>query len=115
MRKYAFLKQPVPCGPRDLIYKIMLYQTPKDGVFLFQYCSPDAVCCSYDQYYHDAADVYADWNDEIDERGWIEIDDPLPFCQHDAFIPLRVKGRENGQPQWDQLETLRDGEWIPYP
>jgi hypothetical protein len=31
----------------------------------------------------DIEDVYEDWNDEID--------DPLPDCQHDALIPLRVK------------------------
>ena len=114
MRKYAFLKNPMKCNKSDYIYKIMLYQTQNEGVFLFQYCSLDAIQCSFDQYYNDLEDIYDDWNDEIDERGWIEINDPLPFCQHDAFIPIRVKGRDIGKPEWGKLETLVDGEWVEY-
>ena len=30
-------------------------------------------------------DIYEEWNDLIDEHGWIDIEDPLPDCQHDAF------------------------------
>lgn len=75
MRKYAYLKKPVKCSSRDYIYKIMLYEY-KQGVYLFEYCSPDAVRCSYDQWYADVQDVYDDWNDEIDENGWIDIDNP---------------------------------------
>ena len=74
----------------------------------------DAVQCSYDAWYPDVESVYEDWNDEIDERGWIDIDDPLPDCQHDAFLPIRVKGREIGKPQWGQLEILKDGQWVDY-
>ena len=59
-------------------------------------------------------DVYEDWNDKIDERGWIDIDGPLPNCQHDAFIPIRVKGRDTGNPEWGNLEALVDGEWVEY-
>lgn len=83
MRRYAYLKEPIKCNKKDSIYKIMLYQY-KDGVFLFEYCSPDAVRCSYDCWYPDIESVYEDWNDEIDERGWIDICEPLPDC-HDAF------------------------------
>lgn len=75
MRKYAYLKKPVKCNSRDYIYKIMLCEY-KQGVYLFEYCSPDAVHCSYDQWYADVQDVYDDWNDEIDENGWIDIDNP---------------------------------------
>ena len=114
MRKYAYLKKPFKCNKKDYIYKIMLYQTKRDGVFLFQYCSVDAIQCSFDQYYDDIEDVYEDWDDEIDERGWIDIDDPLPYCQHDAFIPVRVKGRETGNPEWGKYETIVDGEWVEY-
>ena len=114
MRKYAFLKNPMKCNKSDYIYKIMLYQTKNEVVFLFQYCSIDAIQCSFDQYYNDLEDIYDDWNDEIDERGWIDINDPLPFCQHDAFIPIRVKGRDIGKPEWGKLETLVDGEWVEY-
>ncbi len=114
MRKYAFLKNPMKCNKKDYIYKIMLYKTKNEGVFLFQYCSIDAIQCSFDQFYTDLKDVYEDWNDKIDERGWIDIDDPLPNCQHDAFIPIRVKGRDTGNPEWGNLEALVDGEWVEY-
>ena len=50
----------------------------------------------------------------IDDRGWIDIDEPLPDCQHDAFIPIRVKGRADGMPKWGKLETLKDGKWVEY-
>ena len=40
------------------------------------------------------------WQELIDEKGWIMLDAPLPDCQHDAFSPIRVKGRNNNKPQW---------------
>ena len=113
MRKYAVLKEPIKCNQNDFIYKIMLYET-KNEVLLYQYCSLDAISCSYDTWYPDVESVYEDWNDEIDEQGWFELDDPLPDCQHDSFLPIRVKGRNEGKPQWGQLEILKDGQWVDY-
>ena len=113
MRKYAVLKQPIKCNDKDYIYKIMLYQTPEE-VFLFEYCSMDAIQCSFDLWYPDIESVYEDWNDELDEHGWIDMEDPLPYCQHDAFLPIRVKGRDSGEPQWGQFEILQDGKWTIY-
>ena len=95
MRRYAYLKEPIKTNKKDYIYKIMLYQTKKDGVYLFMYCQKDAVQCSF-------------------EKGWIPIDDPLPYCQHDAFLPIRVKGRDIGEPQWGKLEILENGKWKEY-
>ena len=113
MRKFAYLKEPLKCSDSGDIYKIMLYET-KEGAYLFGYCSPDAVQCSWDRCYDSLEDLYADWNSLIDEKGWIEIEDPLPDCQHDAFIPLRVKGRDIGKPEWGKYETLKDGKWVEY-
>ena len=50
----------------------------------------------------------------IDEKGWIDMEDPLPHCQHDAFLPIRVKRREVGKPQWGKLEILENGVWKEY-
>ena len=87
----------------------------RGAVFLFYYCDYDAVQASFDEYYFDDFEgVFKDWNDEIDERGWIDIEDPLPDCQHDALIPIRIKGRNIGKPEWGKLETLKNGEWIEY-
>ena len=113
MRKYAYLKEPLQCDGNKSIVKIMLYET-KEGFYLFEYCTLDAIQCSSDRCYDSLEDVYEDWNDLIDGRGWIEIEDPLPGCQHDAFIPIRVKGRDVGKPEWGKYETLKEGKWIKY-
>ena len=113
MRKYAYLKQPLVAHECQSVYKIMLYET-EEGICLFEYESPEAVQCSADLLYDSLDDLYDDWNELLDENGWIAIDDPLPDCQHDAFIPLRVKGRDIGKPEWGKFETLIDGEWVEY-
>ncbi len=113
MRKYAYLKEPMRVNRDSTIYKIMLYKS-KEGTYLFEYCSLGAVQSSFDLFYDSISDLYEEWDDFIDEKGWIEIEDPLPNCQHDAFIPLRVKGRDIGKPEWGQLEMLVDGKWIEY-
>ena len=113
MRQYAYLKEPLQQDDGSCVYKIMLYET-KEGIYLFEYGSPDAEQCSADRCYGSLADLYADWDALLDARGWIAIEDPLPGCQHDAFLPLRVKGRGSGTPEWGTFETLRNGEWVAY-
>ena len=113
MRKYACLKEPLKGNDKEYIYKIMVYEA-KEGFYLFRYNSPDAVLCSSDSCYESLVDLFDDWNDLIDEKGWIDMEDPLPDCQHDAFIPLRIKGRDTGKPEWGRYETLEDGKWVEY-
>ena len=113
MRKYAYLKAPLERGEGSRVFKVMLYET-EDGVWFFEYSSPDAQMCSSDRLYESTEDVYEDWNDQIDEQGWIQIEDPLPGCQHDAFLPIRVKGRDAGNPEWGRFEVLKDGQWVEY-
>ena len=113
MRMYARLKEPKKSDDNTYIYKIMLYKTG-EGVYLFTYSGADAVLCAADYWYDSPEDLYADWNGLIDEKGWIALDDPVPGAQHDAFLPVRVKGRDSGKPQWGQWEILQDGSWIDY-
>ena len=110
MRKYAYLRCPQKTGCGSLIYRIMLYETD-EGTYLFEYDSPDAPFCCADQLYDSPEEVFEEWNERIDGRGWITLDDPLPDCQADAFLPIRVKGRNTGKPQWGTYEILADGEW----
>ncbi len=113
MRKYAYLKEPLERGGSGPVVKVMLCETG-EGWYLFEYGSPDAVMSSSDILYDTAEDLYDEWNGLIDERGWIRIEDPLPGCQQDAFIPLRVRGRDTGMPEWGKFETLKDGRWVGY-
>ena len=94
--------------------KIMIHEIKKQGVMVYLYTSKDAISCSFDHYYPDIESALEEWQDEIDEQGWIHIEDPLLDCQHDAFLPIRVKGRDSGNPQWGQLEILEDGVWTEY-
>ena len=114
MRKIAYLKEPLRCDGGHHIFKVMLYEA-EEGFYLFEYWSPDAVQSSADRLYESLEDLLEDWNALIDERGWAEIEDPLPDCQHDALIPLRVKGRDKGAPEWGRFETLKDGKWVAFP
>lgn len=77
----------------------MLYQLKPDEIYLFLYSDPDADHCSSDLYYTDLEDLYDEWNNAIDSSGWIDVDDPLPGCQHDAILPVRVKGIDAGKPE----------------
>lgn len=110
MRKYAYLKEPLLVNSKDMIYKIMLHET-KGEVYVYQYCSLDAIFCSYDLCYWNVEAALEEWDDLIDERGWIELEEPLPDCQHDAFLPIRVKGRNIGKPEWGKFELLENGIW----
>ena len=104
MRMYGYLKEPYKTNKKDTIYKIMIHQIRKQGVFVYLYTSPEAVFCSFDCHYVDLEDALEDWGDAVDERGFIKIDDPLPDCQHDCILPIRVKGRDTGNPQWGKYE-----------
>ncbi|MCR5793892.1 MAG: hypothetical protein K6G61_00920 [Solobacterium sp.] len=113
MRKYAWLKEPYKTAEHTKIYKIMLCRA-EEGFYLFLYASPEAVLCASDRCYDSLEELYEEWNARIDESGWIDMDDPLPYCQQDAFIPVRVKGRDAGKPEWGRFETLKEGEWVEY-
>ena len=113
MRQYAYLAKPLICSEHAPIVKIMLYES-EEGIYLFGYDRPDADQCITDRFYDSLEELHEDWDDLIDEKGWIGIEDPLPGCQHDAFIPLRVKGRDAGKPEWGQYEIFLSGEWVDY-
>ena len=113
MRMLGYLKNPYKCNKKDTIYKIMLHKT-KSEVFVYLYTSLDAVQSSFDNWYPDEESALEDWQSEIDERGWILLDDQLPYCQDDALLPIRVKGRNVNNPQWGKLEIYENGEWIDY-
>ena len=115
MRMYGFLKEPYMCNKKDTVYKVMVHEIKGQGVAVYLYIHKDVMFCSFDYFYTELNDALEDWEGELDEQGWIEIEEPLPGCQHDAFLPIRIKGRESGNPQWGQFEILQDGEWKEYP
>lgn len=114
MRMYGFLKKPYMCNKKDTVFKVMIHEITGQGVAVYLYTHKEAMFCSFDYFYTALEDALEDWEGELDERGWLKLDDPLPGCQHDAFLPIRIKGRECGKTQCGQFEILEDGEWKAY-
>lgn len=113
MRMLGYLKNPYQCNKKDTIYKVVLHKT-KEEVYVYLYTSLDAVFSSFDRWYPDEESALEDWQDEIDERGWISMDDPMQYCQDDALLPIRVKGRDTNTPKWGEFEIYQDGVWKDY-
>ena len=84
MRMYAYLKEPLLVNEKDHIYKIMIHEMEQD-TFVYQYTSRDAASCTWDLWYPDKDSAIEEWEEYIDETGWIMLEDPLPGSQHDAF------------------------------
>ena len=109
MRKWSYLKPDTRLGDQ-VFQKIMVYENT-EGVWVFLYDTKDALFCTEDRFYENREDALEDWKDNIDEEGWHEIADPLPDCQHDCILPIRVKGRDKGAPEWGQYEILKNAIW----
>ena len=114
MRMYGYLKEPYKCNSITTIYKVMIHQIEEIGTYIYYYTSKDAIFSSYDSFVDGIKTALEEFEDEIDKQGWIQIDESLPYCQHDCILPIRVKGRKNGTPQWGQYEILSNGHWIEY-
>ena len=107
MSKWAYISH-------ESEYKMVMLCSGDNGIYVFLYDSPDAVFCSADEYYENEEDALDDWEDKIGPDGWHTVDDPLPGCQQDCILPIRVKGRDIGNPQWGRYEILIGGEWKDY-
>lgn len=114
MRMYGYLKEPYKCNSITTIYKVMIHEIEEIGTYIYYYTSKDAIFSSYDSFVDGIKTALEEFEDEIDKQGWIQIDESLPYCQHDCILPIRVKGRKNGTPQWWQYEILSNGHWIEY-
>jgi biofilm protein TabA len=93
--------------------RLMLYQV-EDGVYLFYYDTEIDNSCIRDDWFHNLSSALKVTSEGfgINREDWIEIDDPLPFCQDDIIQPVRVKGRDVGSPQKGLWERLEDGKWM---
>ena len=114
MRMYGFLKASWLMDRRDRVCKVMLHETRREGTFAYLYHSPDALFSSSGLRCPTLEDAREDWDGRLDPRGWISIEDPLPDCRHESPLPVRVKGRDRGAPQWGHYERLQDGEWKDF-
>lgn len=113
MRKWAYLREPYPYQ-NDLVYKVMLYQTENDGTYVFLYNSRATQISFVDEWHEYLEDALDYWDSFVVPNMWEEIEDPMDGCQHDCFLPIRIKERDIGDPQWGCYEQYTDGSWIEY-
>ena len=109
MRKWSLL-QPNTRIDGQAFQKILIYEDA-EGTWVFLYDTRDALFCAEDLFYEDLESALEEWEDKIDIEGWHEIPNPLPDCQHDCILPVRVKGRDKGAPEWGKYEILKNGVW----
>lgn len=114
MRMYGYLREPYICNSTKKVYKVMIHEIDKVSVYTYYYTDRDAVFSSYDSFNENLETALEEFEGELDDRGWIMIEDPLPYCQHDSVLPIRVKGRETGHPQWGSYEIFSEGQWVEY-
>jgi len=110
MRKVAFISK-----ENEPIQRVMVYEEHPDSVYVF--VSDSMFDKGQSDYWYESLEeaelaVYMDY--EIKQEDWIEIADPCEYCQHDLILPIRVKGRDKGKPQWGTFEILLQGEWKDY-
>ncbi|MEH2932734.1 hypothetical protein VSQ48_23145 [Candidatus Ventrimonas sp. KK005] len=114
MRMYGYLRESYSCNLTKTAYKVMIHEIDNLGVYIYYYTDRDAVFSSYDSFRENLETVLEEFDGKLDDRGWIMIKDPLPYCQHDSVLPIRVKGRETGHPQWGSYEIFSEGQWVEY-
>ncbi|MDR1015275.1 MAG: Maf family protein [Coriobacteriales bacterium] len=111
MRKMAFVSAENETG----LKKVMLCACG-NGVYLYGY---DTIV--------DCNSVLSEWYEKLDEAerhcvdvyhiqadDWISVPEPLDSCNHDYLMPVRIKGRDIGRPEFDTWEILTGGEWRPF-
>ena len=113
MRKWARLKHPLEYGDQH-IYKVMVYETQANGTFVFLYNSIESQICVEDEWYETVTDAMDVWAELTAGESWTVVDDPLPGCQADCVLPIRIKGRNNGKPEWGKYEILVGETWSEY-
>ena len=107
MRKVIFI------DTFDNVKKLMIYES-EEGVSLFGYdCVQDTVSI-WDNWYLtlEEANDFCEEMYQVDKENWIDISEPLNNCQHDFILPTKIVGKENGNPQWGQFQTLQNGKWV---
>lgn len=110
MRKISSLKNPILGCVRCILY------SGTDGVYVFPCATDEDGSATGDYWFESIEDAEEFCKDEYGISGadWKDVADPLPGCQHDWLMPVRVKGRDEGHPDWRTFERLEDGKWISF-
>ena len=102
-------------NPKDGIIRLMIFNDEL-GTFLFGYKKLADCGAEWDEWYETENDALESCESEygINKSDWTDIQNPEPNCQHDWINPVRIKGRENGNPEFGKLEKKMNGKWIEF-
>ena len=67
MRIYGFLREPYQVGWQDLVYKVLLHETWREGTFAYLYTSPEALFCT-SAFNAAPEDALEDWAEGLDQQ-----------------------------------------------
>lgn len=70
----------------------------------------------WDEWYETVADAKAVAQEKyrVSPDDWTQINDSCEHCQQDWIQPIRVKGRNLGQPEWGKMERLINTQWVEF-
>ena len=107
MRKIAYLET------TDETKKIMIYES-NEGVYLFGYDCLQDTSSFWDNWFETLEDAENFCIDKfsVNTNDWILISEPLKDCQHDFVSPTRIKGKNEGKPEWGHFQTLINDKWF---
>jgi len=94
--------------------RLMIYNDINVGTYLFGYSKIKDCPSKWDELYESEKEALENCESEygIKSRDWVEIANPEPNCQDDWINPTRVKGINNGNPEFGKFEKLINGDWI---
>ena len=93
------------------IKRLMIYDSD-DGVYLYGYDKENDCSALWDYWFESIDDAIGSGYDDygVERTDWEQISDPMENCQHDWIEPVRVKGRDRGNPEWGLFEKLVNDE-----
>jgi len=102
--------------PNEEKVKRLMIHEDKEGTYLFGFNRLRDGGCMWDEWYETVADAksVAKENYQVAPDSWIQITDPYEYCQQDWIQPVRVKGRNLGQPEWGKIERLLNNQWVEF-
>lgn len=88
----------------------------EEGVYVFPCATEEDGSATGDYWFRsiDEAENFCRNEYGIGTNDWTSVPDPLPGCQDDWLAPVRVKGRDVGEPQWGKYERLENGIWVEF-
>ena len=101
--------------PIQSTVRLLLCETD-EGVYLFTYDRTQDAPATADYWFETVDDAmgYANSNYGVRKDSWSDVPDQIEGCQMDILAPVRVKGRDTGNPQWGQYEILQNGLWVEH-